>query len=148
MRGPSGLTSKQEARLQERFEEDRRRFRREDLPRILAEAQGSLERLEGDPIQGDLGRRFRVLRDLLAAWDRGAADLSGLEGASLAAALQYLTTPGDLLPDFLPLVGYRDDRFVADLAAAAARDALGRYVPSEMPSPARGDSTRRGEVDG
>ena len=47
MRGPSGLTSKQEARLRERFEEDRRRFRREDLPRILAEAQGSLERLEG-----------------------------------------------------------------------------------------------------
>ena len=77
MRGPSGLTSKQEARLRERFEEDRRRFRREDLPRILAEAQGSLERLEGDPIQGDLGRRFRVLRDLLAAWDRGAAERIG-----------------------------------------------------------------------
>ena len=147
MKGPSGLTSKQEARLRERFEEDRRRFRREDLPRILAEAQGSLERLEGDPTQRDLERRFRVLRDLLAAWDRGAADLSDLEGASLAAALQYLTTPGDLLPDFLPLVGYRDDRFVADLAEAATREILGRFVPSEAPGSVREEGITQEEVE-
>ena len=147
MKGPSGLTSKQEARLRERFEEDRRRFRREDLPRVLAEAQGSLERLERDPTQRDLERRFRVLRDLLAAWDRGAADLSDLEGASLAAALQYLTTPGDLLPDFLPLVGYRDDRFVADLAEAATREILGRFVPSEAPGSVREEGITQEEVE-
>jgi uncharacterized membrane protein YkvA (DUF1232 family) len=44
--------------------------------------------------------------------------VSGFEKAVLAAALLYLITPTDVLPDWIPLVGWMDDLGVAALVVA------------------------------
>ena len=44
--------------------------------------------------------------------------VSGFEKAVLAAALLYLITPTDVLPDWIPVVGWMDDLGVAALVVA------------------------------
>ncbi len=51
----------------------------------------------------------------------------------LAAALAYLALPFDLVPDFIPVLGYLDDVLIVGLAIYLAR----RSIPPEVIAEAR-----------
>lgn len=62
-----------------------------------------------------LGESLRILPDLLRLLRRLAADRSLPRGVRvrLVALLAYLAVPIDLVPDFIPVLGYADDAIVA-----------------------------------
>jgi uncharacterized membrane protein YkvA (DUF1232 family) len=64
-----------------------------------------------------LGESLRLLPDLLRLLRRLAADSDVPRGArvQLALLLGYLATPFDLVPDFVPVLGYADDAIVVNL---------------------------------
>jgi uncharacterized membrane protein YkvA (DUF1232 family) len=68
---------------------------------------------------------------------------------ALAAALVYLASPFDLIPDFVPLIGYLDDVLVAALVVDGVvnwvdRGLLLKYWPgSPGAAPAEGQDLRR-----
>jgi uncharacterized membrane protein YkvA (DUF1232 family) len=92
-----------------------------------------------------VGRRYggpslrevlRLLPDVLRLLKRLASDRSLPRGVRLRlwALLAYLAMPIDLIPDFLPLIGYADDAIIVALAlrSAARRagpDAIERHWP-------------------
>ena len=51
--------------------------------------------------------------------------------ASVAAALGYFLTPTDLLPDFLPGIGYLDDATVLALVLSSIRQDLKKYAEAK-----------------
>jgi len=65
-----------------------------------------------------LGEAVRLLPDLLRLLRRLAADSSVPRSARvrLALLLGYLAIPFDLVPDFVPVLGYTDDAIVVVLA--------------------------------
>jgi uncharacterized membrane protein YkvA (DUF1232 family) len=64
-----------------------------------------------------LGEALRLLPDLLRLLRRLAADSDVPRGARvrLSLLLGYLAIPFDLVPDFVPLLGYADDAIVVSL---------------------------------
>jgi uncharacterized membrane protein YkvA (DUF1232 family) len=64
-----------------------------------------------------LGESLRLLPDLLRLLRRLAADSDVPRGVrvQLALLLGYLATPFDLVPDFVPVLGYADDAIVVSL---------------------------------
>jgi uncharacterized membrane protein YkvA (DUF1232 family) len=70
------------------------------------------------PRGGMLREALRILPDLLRLLPRLAADraLPRRVRAGLAALLLYLALPVDLVPDFIPVVGYADDAIIVALA--------------------------------
>ncbi|MFC7240953.1 YkvA family protein [Catellatospora aurea] len=64
-----------------------------------------------------LGEAVRLLPDLLRLLRRLAADRTLPRGVRIRLALlmAYLAIPFDLIPDFLPIIGYADDAIIVAL---------------------------------
>jgi uncharacterized membrane protein YkvA (DUF1232 family) len=86
----------------------------------------------------DLGVRdaMRLLPDLLRLLKRLVSDRSMPRGVRVRVALLigYLALPFDLIPDFVPVLGYADDAIVVALvlrsvARRAGPEALARHWP-------------------
>lgn len=80
--------------------------------------------------------QMRLLPDVLRLVTRLARDRSLPRGVRwrLWALLGYLAMPIDLVPDFIPVIGYADDAVIVaialrSVARRAGRDALARHWP-------------------
>jgi uncharacterized membrane protein YkvA (DUF1232 family) len=89
-----------------------------------------------NPDRASLREALRLLPDLVRLLRRLAADPTVPRGVRirLALLLAYLAIPIDLVPDFIPVLGYADDALVAAIALRsvtrrAGPDALLRHWP-------------------
>lgn len=83
-----------------------------------------------------LGEVLRLLPDLLRLLRRLAADVSLPRGTRvwLVLLFVYLAIPIDLIPDFIPVIGYADDAIIVALmlrmvARRAGPQALSQHWP-------------------
>jgi uncharacterized membrane protein YkvA (DUF1232 family) len=88
------------------------------------------------PKQTSLREALRLLPDVLRLIKRLAGDRSLPQGVRLRLLLllAYLALPFDLVPDFIPVLGYADDAVVVllvlrSVARAAGPQALQRHWP-------------------
>jgi uncharacterized membrane protein YkvA (DUF1232 family) len=84
----------------------------------------------------DLKEALRLLPDLIRLIRRLAADPDTPRGVRirLALLLGYLALPFDLIPDFVPILGYADDAIIVALVLRSATrragsDALVKHWP-------------------
>ncbi|BCJ28531.1 YkvA family protein [Actinocatenispora sera] len=125
------------------------------------------------PAGGLLGEMMRILPDLLRLVTRLARDPSLPRGVRvrLWLLLGYLALPIDLIPDFVPVLGYADDAIVVAIVLRstirrAGPDAIARHWPGtpdglaavhrltrtgpaqRLPRPRRGGGRRAGRPRG
>jgi uncharacterized membrane protein YkvA (DUF1232 family) len=88
------------------------------------------------PDDYDMRQALRLLPDLIRLIKRLAADPDTPRGVRirLALLLVYLALPVDLIPDFVPVLGYADDAIIVALVLRSASrragpDALARHWP-------------------
>jgi uncharacterized membrane protein YkvA (DUF1232 family) len=88
------------------------------------------------PDEYALKEAMRLLPDLIRLIKRLAADPDTPRGVRirLALLLVYLALPVDLIPDFVPVIGYADDAIIVALVLRSATrragpDALARHWP-------------------
>jgi len=88
------------------------------------------------PGEYDLKEALRLLPDLLRLIKRLAADPETPRGVRirLALLLVYLAFPFDLIPDFIPVLGYADDAIIVALVLrsttrSAGPEALAKHWP-------------------
>ena len=96
-----------------------------------------------------LAEAVRLLPDLLRLLRRLAADSTLPRGvrARLALLMAYLALPVDLVPDFVPVIGYADDAVIVAfvLRVVVRRAALaGHRERLRRPGPADRTPSRRG----
>ena len=131
------LPSDQKALLEARFHKDQGRVREEEVDEVLQRVEGHLRSLAKVP--GERGRllvlRLRLMADLLRAWRGGKAELPWRAVTALGATLGYLCDPLDVIPDFLPVVGYLDDLFMVELCLASAGEHLREYALARGEAP-------------
>jgi uncharacterized membrane protein YkvA (DUF1232 family) len=92
--------------------------------------------LAAKPEKGQLKEALRLLPDLLRLLRRLAADRTLPRGVRvrLGLLLAYLAVPFDLIPDFIPVLGYADDAIIVtavlrSTVRRAGLDAVRRHWP-------------------
>jgi uncharacterized membrane protein YkvA (DUF1232 family) len=88
------------------------------------------------PAEYDVKQALRLLPDLIRLIKRLAADPDIPRGVRirLALLLVYLALPIDLIPDFIPVLGYADDAIIVALVLRSATrragpDAVAKHWP-------------------
>lgn len=81
--------------------------------------------------QGPLSKVFQEIQLLLALirayWTGEYREIPWYSIAAIVSSLLYVLSPIDLIPDFLPLVGYVDDAAVIAACLAMVREDLARF---------------------
>ena len=122
-----------------------RKLLEEAAKRVPSQAELGAAGAQADAFQADkpwytrlmpreLWNRFLLMGKLVAAYKRGEyREVPVKLIASLVFAIGYVVCPVDLIPDYIPVVGFVDDAAVVGLVFAQMKDELRRFaVHSEL----------------
>lgn len=110
-----------------------------DLRRLVDRQREVGERVKKVPGRlRKLRNQIVLLYDMLKAYAK--RDYTAVPWWAIAmgvAAVAYFLTPGDLVPDFIPIVGYVDDAMIVGLAVKAIQEELRRFSDAMGYDPAQ-----------
>lgn len=96
----------------------------EDERRVHEQLDGKLRDAKRRGVVGSLVDNVKTLYDMLRD---PAFKIPGKAKAILVAGLLYFIMPIDMIPDFIPGLGFVDDAVVIGLVLAATRETLATY---------------------
>ena len=112
--------------LERAIRQGMRKIKRSDFARILARSK-TIRRLIRGPV-ADVASDVTVLFDLIKDYASGSyREVPKRTVFAAAVALLYLLNPFDLIPDFIPGVGYVDDSAVLMIVMQSIRTDLDDY---------------------
>jgi len=85
----------------------------DDVERVISKSEKILEMVRNIPVMGRYLEDIIVMLQMLIDYIKGEyKEVPWWVIASVTFALIYLLSPIDLIPDFIPVIGYLDDAFV------------------------------------
>ena len=118
-------------------EAERLAAKKEEVSLLVQEALAKAEKRRGRIAR--VWEDFQAMVRLLRAWRRGDYPVVPWRAIILAiAALIYFVDPFDLIPDFIPVIGYLDDATVIAFVVESIRRDLDKFLAWERPTPPPG----------
>ncbi len=105
----------------------------EDLQKVLDKQREIEDKFKGNGPLGrfvaDLKILFSIIKDYISGEYR---EIPWWSIASIVAALLYVLSPVDLIPDFIPVIGTIDDAMVVAICLAMVENDLHEYKDWKM----------------
>lgn len=113
-----------------RFKKNTEDVTKEDLEYAVKKGRKKIEELEDD-VPGPLEALWRDIKDMWGLivdyWNDVYKDVPWKTIAAIVGALVYFISPIDVIPDFIPVVGFLDDAAVIGLALNMVQEDLDAY---------------------
>lgn len=112
------------------FEEKKNTVTKEDVEKAVDKAESGIQKLlnSGKGYVVKLGKQAKLLWEMLRDSVKKEFDIPWATVASITATLLYLISPIDVVPDFIPALGFADDALVIALCISLIRIDLKRYA--------------------
>ena len=119
------MKEQEKERVNQAFEHGTRDFSQKDLEKVMADADVAEEK--GGKL-GDQIENFKMLWSLLKDYYNGTyRNVPWKFIAAIGFAVAYLISPIDVIPDFIPLVGFVDDAAVFGLVVKSFMSEIEEY---------------------
>jgi uncharacterized membrane protein YkvA (DUF1232 family) len=116
------------AKVEHEFAVRRTRVRPRDIQDVLDRADEVKQTFLNESRLARFLEEARLLLELVRDYWRGHyRQVPFYTITAVVAAMVYVISPFDLVPDFIPLIGYIDDALVFSLCLRLVRDDLQRY---------------------
>ena len=104
-----------------------------DINAILNDARNKIDDIYKNPSKhvGELILQLELAYEMLRCSYKKECKFPWKTTAALAAALLYFLNPFDIIPDFIPGIGYVDDLAALGIAFKLIRDDLRAYAESK-----------------
>jgi len=126
-----GLTSKQEQQAREQFERDMKNVNEDDVEYASKKGSSTVNDFGDNPPNAllQLWNDIKLMVALIGDYVSGDyKEVPWNVIAAVTGAIIYFVSPIDVIPDFIPVIGYLDDAAVIALAVEFSRDDLNKYM--------------------
>ena len=124
------LTKEQEDQAKKRFEENIKNVDNDDIEYAVKKGLQKIQEFKDNPPAAiiQLWNDIKLMISLLNDYIKGNyKDVPWKTISAITAALLYFLSPIDLIPDFIPVIGYLDDILVLRLALTFSESDLEKY---------------------
>jgi uncharacterized membrane protein YkvA (DUF1232 family) len=125
------LTPEQQKRAEKQFEKDIKKVDSDDVEYASKKGQKKVDEMDANPpgYLSELWEDLKLMVGMVTDYAKGNyTEVPWKVIAAVTGAVVYFVSPVDLIPDFIPVVGYLDDAYVIKLAIDFARDDLKTYA--------------------
>ncbi|SHG71572.1 Protein of unknown function [Salegentibacter echinorum] len=115
-------------RAKEEFDKRRKNFSKENLDNLMQKEDSLFSKFLNFDKLNEYYQDFKDLFSLLKDWYHGQyKDVPWMVISAAGGALLYVLSPIDLIPDFIPVIGYLDDAAVFAACLKYIRKDLDKY---------------------
>lgn len=118
--------TQQEAK--DRLKKDAEKVTEDDIKKVIDRADDIKKKFEAN---GPLGRFIKDVKLMISLiqdyWNGSYREIPWWAIAAVVAALLYVLSPIDLIPDFIPVVGYLDDAMIVAACLLMVEQQLSEY---------------------
>ncbi|MBE3659008.1 hypothetical protein BOO92_20285 [Vibrio navarrensis] len=125
-----GISKEQEEKARKQFYEDIKDVDDADVEYASKKGNKKLEQLDSNPpgALSKLWNDIKLMVNLITDYVKGDyTEVPWRVIAAITGAIVYFASPIDVIPDFIPVVGYLDDALVIKLALDLASEDLIEY---------------------
>ena len=125
-----GISKEQEEKARKQYYEDIKDVDDTDVEYASKKGNKKLDQLDSNPpgALSKLWNDIKLMVNLITDYVKGDyTDVPWRVIAAITGAIVYFASPIDVIPDFIPVVGYLDDALVIKLAIDLASEDLNEY---------------------
>ncbi|MEZ8253111.1 YkvA family protein [Vibrio splendidus] len=125
-----GISKEQEEKARKQFYEDIKDVDDTDVEYASKKGNKKLDQLDSNPpgALSKLWNDIKLMVNLITDYVKGDyTDVPWRVIAAITGAIVYFASPIDVIPDFIPVVGYLDDALVIKLAIDLASEDFNEY---------------------
>ncbi|MCW4441071.1 YkvA family protein [Vibrio splendidus] len=125
-----GISKEQEEKARKQFYEDIKDVDDTDVEYASKKGNKKLDQLDSNPpgALSKLWNDIKLMMNLITDYVKGDyTDVPWRVIAAITGAIVYFASPIDVIPDFIPVVGYLDDALVIKLAIDLASEDFNEY---------------------
>lgn len=124
------LNSKQQKKIEDHFEKKSKNVDEKDIEKVVNSGAAKINELEND-VPNALESLWQDIKDMWSMvkdyWSKKYPNVPFGTIAAIVTALLYFVSPIDVIPDFIPIVGYIDDAFIVTLALKMVGKDIEKY---------------------
>jgi len=110
------------------LEDGAKKIKDEDLRKVIARADEIEEKFKAHGPLGRFIQDVKILISMVRDYFNGTyREVPWWTIAAVVTTLLYVLNPADLIPDFIPVIGYVDDAAVVAVCLAAIEQDLAKY---------------------
>ena len=125
-----GISEKDKAKAKKKFEDDLKNVNENDVEYASKKGSAKVDEMDTNPpsFLEEIWEDIKLMISLISDYYNGKyTDVPCKVIASIAGAVIYFVSPIDVIPDFIPVLGYADDVVVLNIALNFAREDLKLY---------------------